>query len=103
MSRRCDRRRYCAVGAGTGPAITGDHNDEHQHERGQQQSVGQDSVPAHGTSERREDLASCPEVECAASIGSAYVGSNHCSRHNTIHKVCQTSPKVAAPLPVIRT
>ena len=58
------------------PAITGDHNDEPKCERGQQQSVGQYAEPAHGTSDMGDDLASCPEVECAASIGSAYVGSN---------------------------
>jgi hypothetical protein len=91
MSRRCDRRRCCAVGAGTHPAIAGDHNDEPQHERGQQQSVGQDAVPAHGTSDRGEDLASCPEVERAASIGSAYVGSNpRPTRHDEIHKIFET-------------
>ena len=44
-----------------------------QYERGQQQSVGQYAEPAHGTSDMGDDLASCPEVECAASIGSAYV------------------------------
>jgi hypothetical protein len=90
MSRRCDWRRYCAVGTGTHPAITGDHNNEPQHERSQQQSVGQDAVPAHGTSEMGDDLASSPEVERAASIGSAYVGSNHCSRQDTIHKIFET-------------
>jgi hypothetical protein len=37
-----------------------------------------------------DDLASCPEVECVASIGSAYVGSNHCSRQDTIHKIFET-------------
>jgi hypothetical protein len=76
MSRRCDRRRYCAIGAGTSPAITSDHNDEPQYEPGQQQSVGQYAEPAHGTSDMGDDLASCPEVERAASIGSAYVASN---------------------------
>jgi hypothetical protein len=55
------------------PTITGNHNDEPQYERGQQQSVGQYAEPAHGTSDMGDDLASCPEVECAASIGSAYV------------------------------
>jgi hypothetical protein len=76
MSRRCDRRRYCAIGAGTRPAITGNHDDEPQYERDQQQSVGQYAEPAHGTSDIGDDLANCPEVERAASIGSAYVGSN---------------------------
>jgi hypothetical protein len=76
MSRRWDRRRYCAIGAGIRSSITGDHNDEPQYERGQQQSVGQYPEPAHGTSDIGDDLASCPEVERAASIGSAYVGSN---------------------------
>jgi hypothetical protein len=38
--------------------------------------VGQYAEPAHGTSDIGDDLASCPEVERAASIGSAYVGSN---------------------------
>jgi hypothetical protein len=76
MSRQWDRRRYCAIRAGTRSSITGDHNDEPQYERGQQQSVGQYPEPAHGTSDIGDDLASCPEVERAASIGSAYVGSN---------------------------
>ena len=76
MSRRCDRRRYCAVGAGTRPAITGDHNDEPKCERGQQQSVGQYAESAHGTSDVGDDLTSSTAVECAASIGSAYVGPN---------------------------
>jgi hypothetical protein len=76
MSRRCDRRRYCAIGAGTRPAITGNHDDEPQYERDQQQSVGQYAEPAHGTSDIGDDLANCPDVERAASIGSAYVGSN---------------------------
>jgi hypothetical protein len=37
-----------------------------------------------------DDLANSPEVECAASIGSAYVGSNHWSRQDTIHKIFET-------------
>jgi hypothetical protein len=76
MNGRCDRRRHCAIGAGTSPAITSDHNNEPQYERGQQQAVGQYAEPAHGTSDIADNLTSCPEVERAASIGSAYVGSN---------------------------
>jgi hypothetical protein len=76
MSRRSDRRRYFAVEAGARPAITGNHNDEPQCKRNQQQSVGQYAESAHETSDIDDDLASCPEVKRAASIGSAYDGSN---------------------------
>ncbi len=98
MSRRCDRRRYCAVGAGTRPAITGGHNDEPKCERGQQQSVRQYAEPAHGTSDMGDDLAGCPEVECAASIGSAYAGSNPLLAEDAIHKIFET-PRCAQKVP----
>jgi hypothetical protein len=91
MSRRCNHRRNFAVGAGARPAITGNHNDEPQGERSKQQSVGQYAEPAHGTSDVGDDLTRCLEVECAASIGSAYDSSNPPPPAlDEIHKIFET-------------